>query len=173
MKEDQMKNLWLAEMNLSMLFTNTEAFHPRRIEASKDVHVLEVRYDLLPPNSLVVKGTIGGLTDTYQTIIKFLEISLKGRTPINTLKGVKKISKINPKSNDVEVFCGCPFFKWAFNTPDHQIDALFDPAKNLRREQPIGSLRGRSPNPTQIPGLCKHLIALTNYLKNERIITRI
>ena len=168
-----MKNLWLAEMKLSTLFGNTGAFHNRRIDASKDVHVLEVKYDLLPPNSLVAKGTIGGLTDTYQTIIKFLEVSLKGRTPVTTLQGLKKISRINPRNNDVEVFCECTFFKWAFNTPNYQVDALFDPAKNLRKEQPIGSLRGHSPNPIQIPGLCKHLIALVDYLKQEKIITSI
>lgn len=168
-----MKDLWLAEMNLSTLFNNTEAFHSRRIDASKDVHVLEVKYDLLPPDALVVKGTIGGLTDTYQTIIKFLEISLKGKTPIKTLKGVKRITRINPKSNDVQVFCGCTFFKWAFNTPNYRVDALFNPIKNLRKEEPIGSLRGHSPNPTGVPGLCKHLIALANYLKDEGIITRI
>ncbi len=168
-----MNNQWLVEMNLSTLFSNTEAFHSRRIEAANDVKVLEVKYDLMPPNSLVVRGTIGGLTDTYQTIIKFLEISLKGKTPVKTLTGIKKISKINPRNKDAEVFCECTFFKWAFNTPNYRVDALFDPIKNLRTEQPIGSPRGHSPNPPQIPGLCKHLIALADYLYEEKIITRI
>ena len=58
-----MDNMWLIEMNLSTLFSNTEAFHSRRIDAASDVKILEVKYDLLPPNMLVVRSTIGGLTD--------------------------------------------------------------------------------------------------------------
>ena len=163
-----MNNLWLIEMNLSTLFANTSVHHAGRITSANDVKIIDVEYDLLPPNSLIIRGTIGGVTDVYKTIIKFPQVNVKGKTPVQTITGLKKIAKINPKNGDVEVFCTCEFFKWAFNTPNHRADSLFDPANNLRTEEPIGSPRGRSPNPSGVPGLCKHLVALTNCLKDKK-----
>jgi hypothetical protein len=168
-----MNDLWLVEMNLSTLFANTSVHHAGRILSADDVKIIDVKYDILPPNSLVIRGTIGGITDVYKTVIKFPEVSVKGKTPVQTITGIKKITKINPRTSDAEVFCTCTFFYWAFNTQNHKASALFDPTSNLRTEEPIGSPRGRSPNPSGVPGLCKHLVALTNYLKDEKIITRI
>ena len=168
-----MNDLWLVEMDLSSLLANTEVHHHGRITAANDVEVNHVEYELLPPNTFMIRGTIGGLTDSYKAIIKFPEVKMKGRTPVNTITGIQKISKINAKNGNVEVFCTCEFFKWAFNTSNNKVKALFDPSSNWRKEQPIGSPRGRSPNPTGVPGLCKHLVALTNYLKDAKIIFKV
>jgi len=166
-----MENIRLVEMTLTDLFNSTKAFHGRRVFAASGVSILEVRYDLLPENSLLVKATVQGSEDTYTTIIKFSDVNLKGRTNIETPDGVKKIAKIKPENNNAEVYCECPFFKWAFNTQNERVGALYDPSVYIRTEQPIGSPRGISPNPTGVPGLCKHLIALSTYLQTQRIIS--
>lgn len=168
-----MSNLWLLEMNLSDLYNATDSFHGKKISAADFVNILEVKYDLLPPNSLVVKGSIQGSdAEPYLTVIKFLDVSLRGRTPIETLQGNIRISKINPRKNDVQVFCPCNSFKWAFNTPNHRVDALYDPERNLRTERPKGT-GIYSPNVTGVAGLCKHLIALANFLQDNGIINNI
>jgi hypothetical protein len=165
-----MKHYRLVEVNLSFLYDATNAFHRRKVSAADFINILEVRYDLLPPNSLVVKGTIQGSDpDPYMAIIKFLNVSRRGRVQIETLEGNVRIAKIDPKQNDVQVFCPCKSFMWAFNTPNNRLDALYEPETNLRTEKPKGT-GTHSPNETGSVGLCKHLVALANYLKDHRII---
>ena len=175
-----MCNIRLVEMTLTDLFNSTEAFHGRKVFASSGVGILEIKYYLMPENSLLVKSTMQGSQDTYTTIMKFSDVPLKKRTKISSSdreRGIteldvsqvkKKINLIEPVSSNVEVFCNCKSFYWSFNTQNARVDALYDKSNNIRTELPIGSPRGFSPNPTSVPGLCKHLIALAKHLSSPR-----
>jgi hypothetical protein len=166
-----MAHYMLIEMDLTTLLSNTRSLSSPRRESSKNVNVVSVEYVLEPPNAFLIKGIIEGRTDSYNVIIKFPEVKMKGRTPVNTTTGIKKISKINARNADVEVFCSCTDFLWAFNTPNYRVSALYNPVKNLRKEVPKGtSVSGYSPNPSGKPGICKHIIALADYLKEQKIL---
>ena len=158
-------------MDLSTLLSNTETLASPRKRSSKNVTVTSVEYTLEPPSAFIIKGTVQGLSDVYDVIIKFPEVKMKGRTPVSTTTGIKKIARNNARYADVEVFCPCTDFLWAFNTPNYRVSALYNPLKNLRKEVPKGtSASGYSPNPSSTPGICKHIIALANYLKQQKII---
>ena len=169
-----MGDINLVEMTLADLFISTQGFHRGKMIAALGIPILEVKYVILPEKSLLVKATIAGSEeDSYTTIIKFLNVSLRGKTEIETEHGVKKISQIKPRSKDVEVFCNCKSFYWSFNRQNAGVNALYDKERNYRKEEAIGSPRGISPNPAGVPGICKHLIALSRYLETNNIINKI
>jgi hypothetical protein len=76
------------------------------------------------------------------------------------------IEPVQYRGTDVQVSCNCLDFYYRFSAWNHGDGSLLgDPPPPYVKKtdsEPV--------NPNEVPGLCKHLMALTNELKRERII---
>jgi hypothetical protein len=74
---------------------------------------------------------------------------------------------INLSQNTVRVYCDCLDFKWRFqhyNVSDRS-------AAIPKSPKPYQSKTDRGPvNPSKVPGVCKHLIALVDVLKKSALV---
>lgn len=109
----------------------------------------------------------------YETIIVFSGVSFfneggHGRQEIQAADGSTYfIDPIRPYKSNVKVRCSCLDFYFRFSVWDQRDKALTgDPPDPYQRKTdtypPV--------NPQKLSGVCKHIIKLTNYLKQERII---
>ena len=169
----------LAETTLDQLYSNTvSSFATDRQQNQARVQVVDKTFIPAPGNRLVrVKATTRSSAKNYETRMAFTEVVYLDDEEDATLNNqavtftapdeqTYMIEPIQYRGTDVRVSCSCLDFYYRFaawNAGD-------------------GSLLGNSPppyvkktdsepvNPNRVPGLCKHLMALTNELRRERII---
>ncbi len=77
------------------------------------------------------------------------------------------IDPIRPYKSKVKVRCSCLDFYFRFSVWDHRDDALTgEPPESYQRRTdtypPV--------NPQKVSGLCKHIMGLTRFLKQQRLI---
>lgn len=71
--------------------------------------------------------------------------------------------KLNYQNNDVLVRCNCEDFKWRFCHTNYLDHSLF--AKNRKKYEAI--YRPGIANPTESPGLCKHLMKFAEVINKS------
>lgn len=146
---------------------------PREQNANK-VQVHEV--NLLPSlqeKTLTAKSRTKSKDKFYETIIVFSGVQYfteggHGRQQIQATDGSTYfIDPIRPYKSNVKVRCTCLDFYFRFSVWDQRDGALTGDAPEPYRRKtdtypPV--------NPQKVSGLCKHIIKLTNYLRQEKII---
>ncbi len=173
-------NEWLVlnEANINDLYSSTVRAFPRTRKRQHSVDEVEIRSVSFTPyrgvRTLFLKGAARNENTgkEYSPIILFKRVSyhdsrdVRGLVEIAASDGrVYLIERLNPRNN-VLVRCNCPDFYWRFNYEDkiHQnlwgrmrakYEALYNPG---------------SSNPLQLPGMCKHLIKLSQTLGNSGIL---
>lgn len=168
----------LLELTYNKLLTQTKQAptikdSPRDQNANK-VQIQEV--NLIPSlqnKTLTAKARTRTSDKFYETIIVFSGVQYfdeggHGRQEIQAMDGSTYfIDPIRPYKSNVKVRCTCLDFYFRFSVWDQRDDALTgDPPEPYHRKTdsypPV--------NPSKVSGLCKHIIKLTNYLKQQRII---
>lgn len=168
----------LLELTYNQLLSQTKRGQtiknsPRDQNANK-VQVQEV--NLIPSiqnKSLTAKSRTRTSDKFYETIIVFSGVQYfdeggHGRQEIQGADGSSYfIDPIRPYKSNVKVRCTCLDFYFRFSVWDQRDDALTgEPPQPYQRKTdsypPV--------NPQKVSGLCKHIIKLTNYLKQQRII---
>jgi hypothetical protein len=168
----------LLELTYNKLLTQTKQAptikdSPRDQNANK-VQIQEV--NLIPSlqnKTLTAKARTRTSDKFYETIIVFSGVQYfdeggHGRQEIQVTDGSTYfIDPIRPYKSNVKVRCTCLDFYFRFSVWDQRDDALTgEPPEPYQRKTdsypPV--------NPSKVSGLCKHIIKLTNYLKQQRII---
>lgn len=171
-------NQLLLELTYNQLLSQTKRGQtikdsPRESDANK-VQIQEV--NLIPSiqnKTLTVKSRTRTTEKFYETVIVFSGVQYfneggHGRQEIQATDGSNYfIDPIRPYKSNVKVRCTCLDFYFRFSVWDQRDDALTgEPPQPYQRKTdtypPV--------NPQKVSGLCKHIIGLTNYLKQQRII---
>lgn len=168
----------LMEMTYNQLLRQTKTGEtvrnsPRESNSNK-VQIQEVVLNAsLGDKTLTAKGRTRTTNKNYETIIVFSGVTFfneggHGRQEIQVSDGSSYfIDPIRPYKSNVKVRCTCLDFYFRWSVWDQRDKALTgEPPEPYHRKTdtypPV--------NPQQLSGVCKHIIALTNYLKKERII---
>lgn len=168
---------FLVETSLSRLYTNTiNGFDTPRQQNAGRVQVVKKIFVASPRQRIVlVKAQTRSSAKQYETRIAYEDIEFLdaeeagGQTHTFTaLDGQEyTIEPMKYNNSDVRVSCTCLDFYYRFSVWNGDDDSLLGnpPTPYIKKSD------NREPvNPNKIPGLCKHLISLTNELRQERFI---
>ena len=72
--------------------------------------------------------------------------------------------KLSLENTDILLRCNCPDFYWRFNYYNHLDKSLY--GSKRRKYESEGGLPA---NPLQLPGMCKHLMKMTEVVANAGI----
>lgn len=158
---------------------NTVNFVPPSTKRQHAVDPIQIQQlELIPAKQsgqLIVKSIAKSGFKAYEPTMVFENVQFEDEdSPQNiTFRGVDgqdyHIRSISLHSNNVKVRCTCLDFRWRFAVQNQQRNALFGPGPGIYQRK-IGSNRPPN-NPQHVPGLCKHLLALAEELRNSRIVT--
>lgn len=170
----------LVEVSLYDLYDNTENANPSKVRKAHLINIdTDIKFNFLPPSTLIMRTEAYG-TSTYNMtiIINGVKQTPRGKKIIETITGPIRISAINPRTTNAQVFCACTDFSFACNRQNHNADALAEldfygnRVDNLR---PVYiKITDRMPRQdyTSNPCLCKHLVKFTQELKDRGIFGR-
>lgn len=90
--------------------------------------------------------------------------SEKFKIPVKLANGKKKYAEVpNSSTHPTKNRCSCLDFKFTWN--------YYDKTKEVLHGRPMPPPPGQPiRNPKKVPGLCKHLLQLVNYLYSKKII---
>jgi hypothetical protein len=168
----------LMEMTYNELLRQTKTGETvRNSPRVSNAHKVQIQQVVLIPSTnektLTAKATTRTSKKSYETIIVFSGVSFfneggNGRQEIQVNDGSTYfIDPIRPYKSNVKVRCTCLDFYFRWSVWDQRDKALTgEPPEPYHRKTttypPV--------NPQKLSGVCKHIIALTDYLKRERII---
>ena len=169
-------NTILVETSLNVLYNNTvNGFDSDRASAANRVQVLNKDFVASPDQGvLLCKARTRSSAKQYETRIAFSGIEYQGdeeqggqTTTFQTPDGQEyTIVPAQYANTDVQVSCSCLDFYYLFaawNSKDGSLQGNPPPAYVPKTD--------REPrNPQQLPGMCKHLIALSDDLRQQRIV---
>lgn len=174
MKEIIIPSKYLEEDSLSRLYTSTvNNFDTLRDQDSGRVQVVRKIFVPAPNNNyLTIRAETRSSAKQYNTRIAFTEVEYVDENTPNVVSleasdGQQyQIVPISYNNGDAKVSCDCLDFYYRFAVWNHREDSLLGdappPYVKKTDSEPV--------NPDRVPGLCKHLIALTTELRNENII---
>lgn len=145
-----------------------------REQNSNKVQIQEV--NLIPSvqdKTLTARARTRSKNQHYDTQIVFSGVEYfndggHGRQPFQAVDGTEYfIDPVRPYKSNVKVRCGCLDFYFRFSVWDHRDDVLTgDAPESYRRKTdthpPV--------NPQKVSGICKHIMGLVRFLKQERLI---
>lgn len=161
----------LLESTLEDLNRNTVSGFPgtkKRQHSVNNVRITRRKFTQLNDGQLLVKAECDGETQDYQPQILFTGIKFTDPSHPQsiTLTGGIHLQRISNAQTNVQVSCNCLDFHWTF--------AWFNSADGSllgKPPEPYSKHTDRQPrNPDKVPGLCKHLIKLSEVLKAEGLI---
>lgn len=164
----------LLEVSLSNLKNNVlRNFGKSREVASDRVRV--VNYQILPSiqdKSLLLKSNIMSNGSRYTVQIRFLNVNYvdvqdSGSVELYAIDGQKYyIKPFTSAQKQVRVGCNCLDFYYRFSLWNHTKKSLEGPPPQpyiKKTDMPLV-------NPQEIPGVCKHIVKMTSFLKDEGIV---
>lgn len=167
----------LLETTLPQLIQQTAVAFPETTKRHNNVNsVSTMKVDLIPAaGALIAKGTVRGSSGTpYECVIQFDDVTYNPEEGEQSSTFASNgdeytISSISKNEADVKVRCTCLDFRFRFAQYNHSDGSLQGEAPDLYAKAP-GSKRGPA-NPTKTPGVCKHLIELTNSLEQSGLFS--
>ncbi len=169
----------LDETPAGVLQNNTLNFQPPSKKRQNVVAPIQVRALVLVPmrgqrdnGQLKVQATVVNGPNQYDSTIMFHDVIYEDSDrPDNiTFVGADKkeyhVTPINLQQNNAEVRCTCLDFYFTFSKWNQNDKSLYGepPAPYTPKTNRA------SRNPTQKPGMCKHLLKVIQELKNERLV---
>ena len=170
-----------AKLTLDKLMNSTRRFDPARVTRTQQI-TINIK-DIIPyfgTKSMLFRGdSISGSVDAhYITIISFYDIEYiqeefkRGMMKFEGPNGEPIIADVpSYRKTPVRIYCSCAdyYFTWAY--PNLAKNAHYGrKPKPYRRVVPDSGLPRR--NPTNIEGMCKHVINMINVLHGERFLGR-
>ena len=170
--------IFLVENSLAVLYNNTvQNFNTDRQSGSGRVQIVDKIFVASPNQGIVmVKAKSRSSAKQYDTRMSFEGIEFQGTeddegnntTTFQTPDGQEyAIVPAEYNNSEVRVSCSCLDFYYRFavyNSKDSSL--LGNPPPPYVRKTDGGEPR----NPNEVPGMCKHLMALSDDLKQARIV---
>jgi hypothetical protein len=162
-------SVWL-ESNLNDLYKSTvEAFPATTLRQHAIDPIKIVKLSIIPykgMNVVYFKGTAHNEHRVYNPIILFKEVDFDSFNSIQITADdglIYNIKQLSPVENNITVRCNCKDFHWRFKHYDFVDHSLY--GKNRKKYE------GNYPaNPKELPGMCKHLIKLTQALRDSGLL---
>jgi hypothetical protein len=180
--EVQLESFLTEASNYPRLRTNIERGFPytkRRQHVTDPIQIQKM--ELIPErrhegklgrNSLLVRANANNEGRIYHPHIRFLNVGFQDEDLPNNVTFVGAdgeeyhITPIRLRMINVEVACDCLDFYFRFSVHNKQDKSLYGPPP-----VPYHSRGLRPPvNPLKVPGVCKHLIKLSDVLRNSNVI---
>lgn len=164
-----MKSLF--ESSIEDLYKSTVRAFPRttkRQHAVDPIIMEQLRWlPFLGVKTLFIKGHARNENRHYDTIILFKNVDYtKKEVKITAIDGkIYNFGKLQIENTDASLRCTCPDFNWRFNYYNSLDKSLY----GTKRSKYEG--HGAPANPLQLPGMCKHLIATVQVLKDAELFT--
>lgn len=166
-------DLTLLERSLNDLETSATSAFPdtkKRHNALGSVRVAHVTYERPDNDKLLVTAKMAGETNDYTTQIllegvEFVSTETQGSVDIGATENIMPISA---SRNDCKVLCGCLDFYYTFAWYDYNRDALIGKPPKPYQKVPGSNRPPR--NPTNAPGICKHVMKLAEHLKAQGVM---
>ena len=166
----------LNEMTYAELERNTMAFQPQSKQRQFAVNPIQIaNVELIPHDQsggLEARGTANSTGNQYRPQMLFSEVVFEEEDTAEnvTFEGPDgtefHIRPISLSNNNIKVRCTCLDFRWRFAIWNDKADALYGPGPGVYRRT-----TDRAPvNPQQVPGLCKHLLAMTIEIKQMGLV---
>lgn len=117
---------------------------------------------------LLVTSNVSGNSTTYKTTINLMNVDFTGTgASIQYADQNYMFAPIDPNTQPMQVTCSCLDFRFRFANYDKTSGNLFgkSPPLYVRR-----TTDHPSPNPTKLPGACKHILALYKSLIQLNIV---
>ncbi len=163
---------WLNESSLNDLYDSAVDAFPNTAKRQHAVDPIRITQLSIIPfkgvKTLFFKGLAQNEDREYNPIIVFKAVRYHNGPAANAVEVMADdgipfyVERLSPK-NDVLVRCECGDFYWRFNYYDHLDHSL----QGKKRTKYEGAYRI---NPKELPGMCKHLIKLTQALKDADIL---
>lgn len=164
---------FIIESSLSELYSNTiNNFDTPREKKSNRVQVNRTLFIPSPNNAILgVEATTRSLDKAYLTKIYFEDVEYtddEGDSVVITAQDGQeyRIKQLDYVNTQVEVSCSCLDFHYRFAVWNHGDGSLYgnppDPYVKQTDREPV--------NPNEVPGLCKHLMALVDELRRDNIL---
>lgn len=165
MMDEQYTLTALLEATMSDLARSTNRAFPNREQRTNNVRIIKKEYVKYDNDKLLVKAKCSGETSDYETSVMFTGVQFTD--PNNpesiTVNGISLIP-LDDNQTMVQVKCSCLDFHWTFAWYNASEDALIgDPPP------PYDNYTGQR-NPTNSPGLCKHLFKLRSDMQAEGLL---
>lgn len=164
----------IKESNFSDLFRNIEYGFPftrARQHLIEDIEISKLKWTpFVGLKTLFLKGLAENKVNghSYQPMILFKNVIYTNEGVSITAQDNGKIYHFQPikKKSDILVRCPCKDFFWRFHREDHLDRSLYG-----KDRKPYIATTDRGPvNPMEVPGFCKHLIALYKTIENEGLL---
>jgi len=137
----------------------------RRQHVIDPVEVEDIVYTpYLGVNTLYVRADMRNEDRHYRSSILFKGVNYHEQDGINLINVMRDgrnyfLERLTLET-EVNIRCNCPDFKWRFVHYDHLDRSLYG-----RNRAPYQNQGGPPANPMEMPGMCKHLMALTRDLE--------
>lgn len=118
--------------------------------------------------TLFIKGLAQNQGKEYNPIILFKGVNYLesgGTSVIDNIGSTFNLQQLSFENNDVVLRCNCPDFLWRFNFYNHLDQSLYG-----RKRKKYESHGGLPANPSELPGMCKHLIKLSMAIRESGLI---
>jgi hypothetical protein len=165
----------LLETSLNDLYrTSVEAFPKTAMRQNATDTVVVDHLEWVPfqgVGTLFVKATVKNEGRKNEAIILFKGVRYKegrgrGVVPVSTNSGKTVfLEALSSKKTDVNVRCSCKDFQFRFNYYDHLDRSLF--GRKRAKYEGIGLWLA---NPSELPGMCKHLMKMTKALSESGVL---
>jgi len=169
----------LIEVTLQDLERDTVFGFPnttKRQHATGPVHITKTKLiPAVPTNDLMCHATAASEGKNYNPKLLFLQVQYDDQDTnenitFNGSDGKQyNITPISLARSNVKVNCDCLDFRWRFSVWNDNSDALYgEPPPPYQRKTTT-----RPPaNPNRTPGICKHIIKLTQELRQTGLLGR-
>lgn len=164
----------LLEISLSNMKNNvSREFGQEREQRSNRIQVSN--YNVIPSVSdrtLLIKSRIVGEDAKYEVQIRFTNVFFSdearpGYVQVKAMDGRDYyIKQFTASQTQAKVKCTCLDFHYRFSVWNHGRKALEgDPPKPYVKKTDSAPV-----NPNKVPGSCKHIMKMVNFLKGEQIV---
>ena len=163
----------LLEKSLNDLDISTTSAFPdskKRHNSLGSVRVAHINYERPDNDKLLVTAKMAGETNEYSTSILFSGVEFVSADSSNSVDigATENIMPISMSRDDCKVLCGCLDFYYTFAWYDHNKDALIGKPPKPYQKVPGSNRPPR--NPTNAPGICKHVMKLAEHLKAQGVL---
>jgi hypothetical protein len=162
------------ESTLKQLYNSAVKAFPqttKRQHATNPIKIIHLEWTPFKGmKTLFVKGTAQNEDREYNTLVLFKKVNYLSEQTSDSIKLIDNIGltytleKLSPIVNEVMVRCSCPDFKWRFKHWNYLDRSLY--GVNGKKYEGKG---GPPANPSELPGMCKHLIKTMIVLERSGI----
>lgn len=152
--------LSLNESSIADLYDSAVRAFPyttKRQHAVDPIIIEELRWTpFLGVKTLFIRAEVRNETRHYRPVILFKNVNYHGEgVRITASDGLQyTFAPLSRENNQVLVRCNCPDFKYRFSYYNHLDHSLNGPKPTKYESKGIGP----PANPSELPGICKHLL---------------